>query len=260
MTETLTQRLEESISQIVLFFPQLLAALGILLAGYAIAKMVERGTDAAMHRIGFDRWMRDGGVSEALERAGTTLDASTVLAKLVFWTVMLLVILMAANALGLTVVSSLFGELLTYILNVIAAVIVLVLGLLLGEFVKDLILASAGAVHGVPTLARVAKGAVVILAVFMALEQLNIAEDIVLVAFIAVVGAAALAAGIAFGLGSQKIAAEIARDWYERSREIAHRASENKETATHEAPPSTGGGPSPVPPPFPQSPPNAERQ
>ena len=256
MSQTLMQRLEESFAQIVLFLPQLLAALGILLAGYAIAKMVERGTDAAMHRIGFDRWMRDGGVTEALERAGTTLDPSTVLAKLVFWTVMLLVILMAAQALGLSVVSSLFGELLTYILNVIAAVIVLVLGLLLGEFVKDLILASAGAVHGVPTLARVAKAAVVVLAVFMALEQLNIAEDIVLVAFIAVVGAAALAAGIAFGLGSQHIAAEIAREWYERSRQIAERvAAENSDER-----PATPGAAAAIPPPPMQTPPNEERQ
>jgi hypothetical protein len=101
---------------------------------------------------------------------------------------------------------------------VIAAVIVLVLGILLGEFVKDLVLASAGGLHGAPTLARSAKGAVILLAVFMALEQLDIAQDIVLVFFIAVVGAAALAAGIAFGLGAQGVAAEVTREWYERNR------------------------------------------
>ncbi len=140
------------------------------------------------------------------------------LAKLVFWTVMLLVILLAANALGLMVVSTLFSELLAYIPSVITAVIILIIGIVLGEFVKDLVLASAGAVPGGPTLARAAKGAVIVLAVFMALEQLAIAEDIVLVAFIAVVGAAALAAGIAFGLGGRDVAAAITREWYERTR------------------------------------------
>lgn len=230
MPETLVQRLEEGIYQIVLFLPQLAAALGILLAGYAIAKMVEHATDATLHRIGFDRWMREGGVGDALERVGTTLDPSTVLAKLVFWIVMLLVILVAANAIGLAVVSALFAELLAYIPNVIAAVIILVLGLVLGEFIKDLVLASAGAVHGVPTLARAAKGMVIVLAILMALEQLNIAEDIVLVAFVAVVGAAALAAGIAFGLGGRDIAAEIAREWYERGRRASR---EPEQTGTN---------------------------
>ena len=218
MPEALLDRLELGIVQIAAFLPRLAAALGILMAGFAIAKMIERGTDIALRRIGFDRWMSEGGVTEALERAGTRLEPSSVIAKLVFWTVMVLVIVLGADALGIEAVSSLFAELLAYIPNVIAAVIVLVLGILLGEFVKDLVLASAGGLHGAITLARAAKGAVILLAVFMALEQLDIAQDIVLVFFIAVVGAAALAAGIAFGLGGRDIAAQIARDFYERTR------------------------------------------
>lgn len=218
MQETLLARLEDGIIQIFEFLPRLAAALGILMAGFAIAKMIERGTDVVLHRIGFDRWMREGGVTEALERAGTRLDPSSALAKLVFWTVMVLVIVLAATALRIEAISTMFPVLLAYIPNVIAAVIVLVLGILLGEFVKDLVLASAGGLVGSITLARSAKAAVILLAVFMALEQLDIAEDIVLVFFIAVVGAAALATGIAFGLGGREVAAEITRNWYEKNR------------------------------------------
>jgi hypothetical protein len=223
MYESLYDRFEEGIYQLASFLPRLAAALGILMVGIAIAKMVERGTDIALHRIGFDSWMREGGVTEALERAGTTLDPSSVIAKLVFWTMMLLVIVLAANALGIAAISVLFGELLAYIPSVITAVIVLVLGILLGEFVKDLVLASAGSLPGAVNLARAAKGAIILLAVFMALEQLDIAQDIVLVFFIAVVGAAALAAGLAFGLGGRDVAAEITRGWYDRAREAAER-------------------------------------
>lgn len=225
MPPDLTDQLNEGIRQIAQFFPRLLAALGLLMVGILIAKVIERGTDVALHRIGFDRWMREGGVTEALERAGTTLDPSTVIAKLIFWTVTLLVIVLSANALGVSAVTVLFTELLAYIPNVIAAVIVLVLGVLLGEFVKDLILASAGGLAVAPTLARAAKAAVILLAVFMALEQLDIAQDIVLVFFIAVVGAGALAAGIAFGLGGREIAAQIAGEWYAKTRAPSRRES-----------------------------------
>jgi hypothetical protein len=218
MIETLGQRLEEGIGQIALFLPNLAMAIGILMAGIMIAKMLERGTEVGLQRIGFDRWMREGGVTEALERAGTRLEPSAVLAALVFWTVVLLVILTAGIALGVTAVGVLFAELLAYVPRVISAIIVLVIGILLGEFVKDLVLASAGNLSGAPTLARVGKGAVILLAVFMALEQLDIAQDIVLVFFIAVVGAAALATGIAFGLGGKDVASEITRDWYEKNR------------------------------------------
>ena len=233
MFEQLSQRLQDGIFQIVAFIPKLLAALGILMVGLAIAKMVERGTDMALHKIGFDRWMQEGGVTEALERAGTRLDPSTVLAKLAFWTVTLLVILLAANMLGISAVSVLFAEILNYIPNVITAVIVLVLGILFGEFVKDLVLASAGALPGGIGLARAAKGAVILLTVFMALEQLDIAQDIVVVFFIAVVGAAALAAGIAFGLGGRDVAAKITSEWYERTRSQAHHATWHPHEAHH---------------------------
>jgi hypothetical protein len=228
MTEDLRDRLSEAIYQLSPFVLQLVSALGILMVGIAVAKMVERGTDIALHRIGFDRWMREGGVTEALERAGTTLDPSTVVARLVFWAMILLVIVMAASALGIPAVNVLFGQLLSYIPSVIIAVVVLVLGILLGEFVKDLVLASAGSIPGVVALARAAKGSVILLAVFMALEQLEIAQDIVLVFFIAVVGAAALATGLAFGLGGREVAGEITRSWYDRARADARRRAERE--------------------------------
>jgi hypothetical protein len=249
MLQSIADQLNQGLAEIGAFFPRLAAALGILMVGFILAKMVERGTDLILHRIGFDGWMREGGVTEALERAGTTLDPSSVLAKLVFWTVMLLVIILGANALGLSAVSILFSELLAYIPNVIAAVIVLVLGILLGEFVKDLVLASAGGLSGGPTLARAAKAAVILLAVFMALEQLDIAQDIVLVFFIAVVGAGALATGIAFGLGGRDVASEIAREWYERSRWHPRRHVEHEERATGTDPRAPFPAVQPAPPP-----------
>ncbi|HSJ23306.1 MAG TPA: hypothetical protein VK929_01395 [Longimicrobiales bacterium] len=260
MYDALTVRLEEGIYQIAAFLPRLAAALGILMVGLAIAKMVERGTDIALHRIGFDRWMREGGVTEALERAGTTLDPSTVLARLVFWTLMLLVILLSASALGVTAVSILFAELMAYIPSVIAAVVVLIIGILLGEFVKDLVLASAGGLPGGMNLARAAKGAIILLAVFMALEQLDIAQDIVLVFFIAVVGAAALATGLAFGLGGQDVARDITRDWYQRARTMERRRTEREQARSAaealEREQARSGYRAPTAPPLPAAPPD----
>ena len=135
MTQDLSNQLEQGLTEIAAFFPRLAAAIGILMVGIVVARMFERATRYVLHRIGFDRWMREGGVTEALERAGTTLDPSSVFAKLVFWGLMLIVIIIGANVLGVAAVSVLFSELLSYVPNVLAAVIVLVLGTLLGEFI-----------------------------------------------------------------------------------------------------------------------------
>ena len=165
MAQNLSDQLNQGFGEIGAFVPRLALAIGILMVGFVIAKMIERGTAWVLRRIGFDRLMREGGVTEALARAGTALDPSGVTAKLLFWGLMLVVIILGANALGVSAVSVLFGELLAYIPNVVAAVIVLVLGILLGEFMKDLVLASAGGLAGAPTLARGAKIAVILLAI-----------------------------------------------------------------------------------------------
>jgi predicted alpha/beta hydrolase len=80
-------------------------------------------------------------------------------------------------------------------------------------------MASAGGLHGGPTLARVGKGGVVMLAIFMALQELGVATEIVTTAFAILFGAIALALSLAFGLGNRELAGEVTRDWYRRYRE-----------------------------------------
>jgi hypothetical protein len=134
----------------------------------------------------------------------------------VFWLVMFAVILLAANALGLESLASVFGELVSYIPSVIAAIVIILVGIVLGQFVGGLIAASAGALHGGRALARVGSGGVILLAVFMALQELGIATDIVTTAFAILFGAIALAIALAFGLGSRELAGELTREWYGR--------------------------------------------
>jgi hypothetical protein len=86
-----------------------------------------------------------------------------------------------------------FSELVSYIPSVIAAIVIIILGIVLGGFVGGLIMASAGGLHGGPWLARTGRGGVIVLAVFMALQELGIATDIVTTAFAILFGAVALA-------------------------------------------------------------------
>ena len=191
----------------------------ILVAGYLIATLVERGTDRLLKRLNFNKMAEAGGISEAVGRTGTRLDPIHVVGRLLFWLMMLVVILLASAALGLSSINQMFGTMLSYIPTLFAAVIIVILGMILGEFVQAIVLASAGGVEGVPTLAKVAKAAVVLIAVFMAMQQMGVAAEIITSAFTLILGAIALAAGLAFGLGNTGLAGEVTRRWYEERRE-----------------------------------------
>jgi len=79
----------------------------------------------------------------------------------------------------------------------------------------------------------VGRGSVIVLAVFMALQEIGVATNIVTIAFGILFGAVALALGLAFGLGNRELAAEITGNWYRRYQ--AERAAMEREAAADEA-------------------------
>jgi hypothetical protein len=232
-------RLQESFAQLGLFVPSLLGSLVILFAGYLLAKLVEKGTSRLLRRVRLNDMLERGGVLHAVERSGTQLNPARVIANLLFWFVMFAVMLIAANALGFQSLANVFSELVSYIPSVIAAIVIIIVGIVLGGFVGGLIMASAGGLHGGPTLARVGRWGVIILAVFMALQELGIATDIVTTAFAILFGAIALAMALSFGLGNRELAGEVTREWYERYRAekdaIAREAAEEEAAEEAEA-------------------------
>jgi len=206
--------------------PALVGAAVILLTGYFLARQVQRWADDLLKRLGFNRMAAAGGLDEAVGRTGSRLDPVRALAKLIFWLVMLVVILLASMALGLESINEMFGAMLAFIPTLIAAIVIVILGIIVGEFVRGLIVASAGGVAGVPTVAKMAKAAVIVISLFMALQQVGVAEEIVTAAFTLILGAAALAVGLAFGLGNRELAGEITRRWYEEGQRRNRRHSD----------------------------------
>lgn len=232
------ERLQDSFAQLAEIVPALAGALVILFAGYLVAKLVEKGAERLLRRLHLNRWLERGGVIDAVERTGAHINPTRVVGKVLFWFVMFSVIMVAANALGMESLASVFAELVGYIPSLMAAIVILVVGIVLGRFTGGLIMASAGAVQGGPTLARIGRGMVIVLAVFMALQELGIASDIVTTAFAILFGAVALALALAFGLGNRELAGEVTREWYERyraERDAIERETEAREEAEEKA-------------------------
>lgn len=227
---TFTDRVMASIGEVFgELIPALVGALIIVFAGYLLAKVLERLVDRGLKRIGLNNMLARGGVMEAVERSGAHFNPTRVISNLVFWLVMFSVILVAANALGLDSLALTFGELVSYIPSIIAAIVIILVGILLGQFVGGLIAASTGALHGGRALARIASGAVILLAVFMALQELEIATEIVTTAFAILFGAISFAIALAFGLGNRDLAGEITREWYTRYRKERDEAMAREE-------------------------------
>ena len=119
MSEIL-ERLRAGAGQLWDVLPPLIAAAAILLAGYFLARQVQRWVDDTLQAARFRSRGHAGGLDEAVVRTGSRLDPIRALAKLMFWLVMLVVILLASAALGLESINQMFGTMLSFIPTLIA--------------------------------------------------------------------------------------------------------------------------------------------
>jgi hypothetical protein len=120
-----------------------------------------------------------------------------------------------AEVLNFPMLSNLSSQFIAFAFKVVLAVIILGAGILVGNWVKRLV---QGATKERPFMANLAKAAIVIFALAIALQNLGIANEIVTLAFGLLLGSIAIAAAIAFGIGSKEIAGREVEAWVKKLR------------------------------------------
>ncbi len=197
-----------AIALVFAFIPKLLGFIIILVVGWIIAGILERAVTWLLRKIGFDRIADRIGLTRLQQQMGLNIDAAGLLGKIVFWFILLIFLIPAVNALGLTSVSTLLGQVIAYIPNVFVAILVLFLGTLAATVVADIVRGGMSKTNvGNPNIfANIARYAIMGFAALIALEQLQIAPALIQILFMAVMGALALAFGLAFGLGGREAA------------------------------------------------------
>lgn len=193
------------------FVPKLIGFLVILLIGWIVATALSKAVTFLLRKFGFDRVSARIGLTRLEQQMGLRMDTAEILGRVVYWFVFLIFLVPAVNALGLTSVSNILNQVVAYIPNVFVAILVLFLGTLAATFVSDIVRgATSSANIGNPSIfAAIARYAILGFAALIALEQLQIAPSLLNILFTAIVGAAALAFGLAFGLGGRETAQRL---------------------------------------------------
>ncbi len=189
--------IEDAWSSIASFVPKLLGFLVILVIGYIIAKVISKIANKALDKVGLDQAVERGGVKKVMAR--TEWDPSDIVGKIIFYALMLIVLQLAFGVFGTNPVSDLIEGIIAYLPKVFAAIIILIVAAAVAAVVKEVIEASLGGLSYGKGLAAGASTAIIIVGIFAALDQLNIAPQIVTGLFYAmlaiVVGVAVIAVG-----------------------------------------------------------------
>jgi small-conductance mechanosensitive channel len=204
---SLTQWMTEIGSALRQYVPTLLGAAALVAVGL-ICAVVFRWLAAGLVARAFGRFGGRWGLDRAIEDTGTRATVPRVVGGFVFWLVLLFFVAAALESLGLEVVSGVMQRLTMYLPNVLGAVAVILGGVVFGWVLRAVV------ASGAKSAGLVARAAVLAVAGVIALDQVGVDAQLLVLLIAVVVGAGFAGAGLAFGLGAQTSASNIIASYY----------------------------------------------
>ncbi|MCM3555062.1 hypothetical protein M3697_08085 [Janibacter melonis] len=183
-----------------LYVPKIVLFLVILVIGWIVAKILGKAVDSILERVGFDRAVERGGVKRAL--AKSQYDASSIVGKLVYYTLILFVLQLAFGVFGPNPISDLLTRVIAFLPSIAVAIVIVVLAAAIATAVRELIANTIGGLSYGKVLANIAAAFILGLGIIAALNQVGIATTVtlpVLITVLATIGGI-LVVGVGGGL------------------------------------------------------------
>lgn len=212
----ISQSVQRAVDDLLGFLPRLIGFLIILLIGFLIAKALQKVISLALEKAGTDRAVRNGGSGAVVDRLAPDISPSALIGQVVFWFIFLGALSIAISSLGITALNDFLADVFAYLPNIVAAILIFVIASAVAGSLARLITRAMGDSPSAKVAASAVPALVMAIAVFMILNQLQIATAIVTITYAALMGAIALGMALAFGLGGRDVASRLLEDAYRR--------------------------------------------
>lgn len=194
--------------------PALAVSVAIVVVGLILARVARDIVTRALAGLGVDDLLARFGMESIAAREDKLSRPSELLGWVVYVAIGLVALTQALANLELGTWSGYVDAFLTFSMTkLLVALFVIAIGFGLGHRVRAFI--ASRDFEGSAWVAELGRTAILVFAGTMALNQLGVAEDFVLLAFGLLFGALCLALGLSFGLGGREVAGEIVRDRYD---------------------------------------------
>ena len=225
--------LENGLAKVIEFLPNLLAAIVILLITLLVAKLLSRLVGKLLRQLRFDRAVHNSVAGAQVTRV---VESPTgLVTRVTYWLIFLGGLTLAVSALGLPLLNDFIGAIYSYVPAIIGAILIFLVASVVSGAAVAFVQRVMGRTMLAKTIATVIPAIVMSIAVFMILNHLGIARDIVNILFTAIVGSIALGMALAFGLGGKDVARELLEQAAGTARERSDTAAAEMRAAAKRA-------------------------
>lgn len=192
--------IEDAWSDLAAFLPKLIAALVVFVVGWIVARIIRKVVIRLLKTINFDEILDKAGIGAPIERAGYP-DSGVLLAKLLYYAVMLMVIQLALGVFGDSAINTAFDGLIAFIPKLLIAIIIVIITGAVANAVRSIAASATAHMSAGDFVARAAFVAIWVIGGFAAFDQLDVASDTVDTLFQTITYSLGLILVIKFGVG-----------------------------------------------------------
>ncbi|OGX18674.1 MAG: hypothetical protein A3K83_00945 [Omnitrophica WOR_2 bacterium RBG_13_44_8b] len=206
------------LAQIGQFIVNVLLVIVILIVGWIISRIIQSVVVKGLKAIKLDQLSDRIELDTLLGKGGITYSLSELIGVICYWFAILISVMVAINAIGLTVAADLLNKIVLYIPNVIAAIFILIIGMFVATLLKNIVQTAAnnaGLSQG-KLLSKIVEIIIGVFAVVVALEQLQIGIHVTELTLSIILGCVGLGMALAFGLGCKDIAGRFVSELIEK--------------------------------------------
>ena len=210
--DAVTQPASEMLNTMLGTVPGIISAVFVVGVAYVVGYFVAGLARNLLVTIGFDRLPDRLGIARATPTGGRT--PSQIAGTVILVAIVLFAVMQAMPMLGFDLLAEMMSNFLAFAMKVLVGLVIFGFGLFFARLIGDMIRDSA--IENSDLLSKIARGAIIVLATAMGLQQAGLAQEIVNIAFGVAAGAVAIAAAIAFGIGGRDAAKTLIEDFAKR--------------------------------------------
>lgn len=218
MNEQLMALFNQIVTDTIQWAPRILVMVVLIILGLAVAWTGQRVVGALLRRVHFAQMISRVGVDQSLERVGVSASPESLLARVTFWSILVLFARAVADVLELEAISEAIANALGFVPNVAAAVLILVVGSVLARIAGRTVRAAAEnqQLQFAAAMGSATSAFVLFVLATMAVAQLRVDTQMIQLTAAAVLAGLALGFGLAFGLGSREVFRGVLAGFYAR--------------------------------------------
>lgn len=220
LSTLLSENLQQLLSSMMSTLPGLFGGLVLILVGFIVAKFVQKTLEKLGKKIGLDRLGEKLNNIDMIANANFNIELSKIISKIIYYFIILVFIVAATDVIGIPALTNLFNDILNWIPNLLVALVILAVGLVFADFLRGLIYTACNS-FGIPSARMISLFAFYFLfinIVISALSQARVDTSFISSNISILIGGAALAFAIAYGLASKNVLSNFLSSHYSKEK------------------------------------------